>query len=500
VIPVPPRAQWANEHTSAVAHELNNVLTIIRTYTHFARQPTTKEQAAQDLRVVAAAAERASALVDWLASMSEESRRAADEVSASEFVSGVSAKLEQLVQSGTTIEILRLSADVSFRANALRLEHVVMSLALAATQRWAATALKFSVEQTSGVAADRLDLGVGQYAALVVTCVDASKPSHWQEELVVPPDQLSALVAPFAELLRAMGGKLEFIRTSSVEDRFELYLPASPSAPRQASKPRLALVPPSVNTVCIIENETAIRLAIRRTLSAAGHFVVEANDSVGARKLLIQHGRAVRLLVCDASLLSESEDLFTWVRVTCPNAALLLISGSEHEGKAKASSLRARFLAKPFTPAQLASAVLHTIARADADARGQAALERPVVLVVDDERVIRDSLQRLLVECDFDTIVACSGNQALQLMSERHVDAVVTDQFMTGLGGIHLLEQVYERFPDCVRVLCTGYPSSDVVIAAVNQGRVQRVLPKSMHAVALRDEIERAVLEGMPRK
>jgi CheY-like chemotaxis protein len=497
---VPPRAEWANEHTSAVAHELNNVLTVLRTYTHFARQPTTKEQGAQDLRVVAAAAERASALADWLASMSENTPVAADEMSASEFVSGVSAKLEQLVQAGTTIEILRLPADLSFRANALRLERVVMSLVLAASQRWAETAFRFSVEQTAGAAAGRLGLAVGQYAVLVVTCVDATKEANWQAKLVVPPDQVSALVAPLGDLLRTMHGKLEFIRTSGGEDRFELYLPASAPAPRQASKPRLALVPPSVNTVCIIENETAIRLAMRRTLSSAGHFVLEANDSVSARELLIQHGQAVRLLVCDVGLLREGEDFFAWARATCPNAALLLTSGSVHEGEAKASSLRARFLAKPFTPAQLVSAALQTTARADADARGLASPERPVVLIVDDEQVFRDSLQRLLAECDFETVVANSGLQALEILEERRVDAVVSDQFMPGLGGIHLLEQVNDRFPACVRVLCTGYPSSDVVISAVNRGRVQRVLPKSMHAVALRDEIERAVLEGMQRK
>jgi CheY-like chemotaxis protein len=499
-MPAPPHAQSTNEHTSAVAHELNNVLTVLRTYTHFARQPTTKEQIAQDLRVVAAAAERAGALVDWLASMSEETRLAPNDVSASEFISSVSAKLEQLVQAGTTIEILRMPTDLSFRANALRLEHVVMSLVLAASQRWAETAFKFSVEQTGGVAADRLDLAVGQYAVLVVTCADATKEANWQAKLVVPPDQVSALVAPLGDLLRTMDGKLEFIRTSTGEDRFELYLPASPAVARHPSKPRFALVPPSVNTVCIIENETALRLAMRRTLSSAGHFVVEANDSVSARALLIQHGPAVRLLVCDVGLLREGEDFFAWARATCPNAALLLTSGSVQEGEAKASSLRARFLPKPFTPAQLVSAALQTIARADADARGLASPRRLVVLIVDDEQVIRDSLQRLLGECDFDTVVASSGIQALEVMEERQVDAVVTDQFMPGLGGIHLLEQVNERFPDCVRVLCTGYPSSDVVINAVNRGRVQRVLPKSMHAVALRDEIERAVLEGMQKK
>ncbi len=500
MIPVPPRAERANEHTSAVAHELNNVLTVIRTYTHFARQPTTREQRAADLRVVAAAAERASALVDWLSSTSEETQRATDELSSSEFVSGVSAKLAQLVPAETTIEILRVSSDVSFRANALRLEHVVMSLVLAASQRWAETAFKFSVEQTSGVAAARLDLGVGQYAVLVLTCVDATKESDWQAKLAVPQDQVSVLVGPLGDLLRTMNGKLELIRTSAGEDRFELYLPAVTRTLPAPLKPRLALVPPSANTVCIIENETAIRQAMFRALSSAGYLVVEANDSLSARELLIQHGQAVRLLICDFGLLREGEDFFAWARATCPNAALLLTSGNVLEGEARASSLRAHFLPKPFTPAQLVSAASQTNARAAAEARGIVFAERLAVLIVDDEQVIRDSLQRLLAECDFETIVASSAEQALQVLAGRAVHAVVTDQFMPGLGGIELLEQVSARFPECVRILCTGYPSSDVVIEAVNRGRIQRVLPKSMHAVALRDEIERAVLEGMKQQ
>ncbi len=499
MIPVSPSREKTSAHASAVAHELNNVLTVVRTYTHFARQPSTREQAAADLRVVAAAAERASALVDWLASTTEETRTATDEVSANQFVSNVSAKLSQLVQAETTLEILRVSADVSFHANVLRLEHVLMSLVLASSQRWAETVFKFSVEQTSGVAADRLDLGVGQYVVLVVTCVDATKESDWQAKLVVPPDQVSALVAPLGDLLRTMHGKLEFIRTSAGEDRFELYLPACAHTQRQAPLPRLAIVPRSANTVCIIENETALRMAMLRTLAGAGHRVIEANDSVSARALLIQHGPAVRLLVCDFGLLREGEDFFAWARATCPRAALLLISGNAQEGEARASSLRARFLAKPFTPTELALAANQTIARADADARGIASAERPVVLIVDDEQVIRDSLQRLLAECDFETVAANSGLRALQVFDERRVDAVVTDQFMPGLGGIQLLEQVSQRFPNCVRILCTGYPSSDVVTQAVNGGSAQRVLPKSMHAVGLRDEIERVILAGMPK-
>jgi CheY-like chemotaxis protein len=183
------------------------------------------------------------------------------------------------------------------------------------------------------------------------------------------------------------------------------------------------------------------------------------------------------------------------LKATCPSASVLLISGDVPRGEAKASSLRAGFLAKPFTPTSLLSAARIAIARGKADERGIVGGERPVVLIVDDEEVTRDSFLRLLGECDFETIVARTGLHALQILAERRVDAIVADQFMPGLDGVSLLELVNEQFPHCLRILCTGHPAADIVVNAINRGRVHRVLPKTMHPVALRDEIERAVLD-----
>jgi DNA-binding NtrC family response regulator len=233
-----------------------------------------------------------------------------------------------------------------------------------------------------------------------------------------------------------------------------------------------------------------------RSLASAGYFVLEANDGAAARRLLIEHGQAVKLLVCDLGLISDSEGFFAWVKATCPEAAVLLTSGNGPRGEAKASSLRARFLAKPFSPTALVAAARATIAEAEAEARGIADGERLVVLVVDDEEAVRASFVRLLAECNFETVLANTGSRALQIMSERHVDAIVADQFMPGLDGIGLLALVRERFPRCTRLLCTGHPASEIVLDAVSAGRIQHVLPKSRHAVALRDEIERALLDA----
>jgi len=492
----PAGRERAEAVTASIAHELSNVLTVVRTYTHFARQPTTPEQLARDLVVVAAAAERAGALVDWLASTSEEAPRAADELSANDFVSALCVRLQQLTSSRASVGIMRVGDDVTFRANGLRLEHVVMSLVLAASQQSADTAFSFSVKRRTLSTTQLPRLVAGEYAVLGITCSNVLLSSAWKEEATAAPDQIAALVAPFSDLLRTMNGHLEIL-TRGEQLHFDIYLPAVPTARTRSVKPRLALVPRSAHTVCVIENETAIRLAMLRSLAAAGYFVLEANDGVAARQLLIERGQAVALLICDLGMINDGEDFFAWAKATCPQAAVLLISGNAPRGEAKASSIRARFLAKPFSPTALVAAARATIAETEAEARGIAPGQRLVVLIVDDEEVVRSSFVRLLAECNFETVLANTGAHALQIMSERHVDAIVADQFMPGLDGIGLLALVRERFPDCTRLLCTGHPASEIVINAVNGGRIHRVLPKSMHAVALRDEIERAVLDAV---
>lgn len=122
--------------------------------------------------------------------------------------------------------------------------------------------------------------------------------------------------------------------------------------------------------------------------------------------------------------------------------------------------------------------------------------ERPVVLVVDDSPEFRDSLMRLLEESELSVHTAKSGLHALQILENEHVDLVLTDQFMPGIDGVRLLELVRERWPSCQRVLFTGHATSELVLEAVNRGGAHKVLIKSMHPIAIRDQIEAAALSA----
>lgn len=124
---------------------------------------------------------------------------------------------------------------------------------------------------------------------------------------------------------------------------------------------------------------------------------------------------------------------------------------------------------------------------------------RPVVLIVDDDADFCESLAEVLSEVALDVRSAHSAAQAFQLLKDERVDLLVTDQCMPDMKGTDLLEQAALRFPGTARILFTGHASTEVVIEAVNRGHVKKVLLKSMHPVAIRDEIAAVANEVLRR-
>src|SRR5579885_724254 len=80
---------------------------------------------------------------------------------------------------------------------------------------------------------------------------------------------------------------------------------------------------------------------------------------------------------------------------------------------------------------------------------------RPRVLVVDDERGVRESL-RAILEGDYEVRLASSGEEALGVLGREPVDVVTVDLRMPGLGGLAVLERIKQRDPDIEVLIITG--------------------------------------------
>jgi two-component system response regulator PhcR len=116
------------------------------------------------------------------------------------------------------------------------------------------------------------------------------------------------------------------------------------------------------------------------------------------------------------------------------------------------------------------------------------------ILFVDDEASSRKWFA--LTFGDEFTVVTASGvSEALALLGERgHEFAVlVTDYRMPEQDGMNLLRAVQRDFRHLVRLLATAYAEKEVAIAAVNQGKVLRILEKPLDEGPTREALREAL-------
>lgn len=117
------------------------------------------------------------------------------------------------------------------------------------------------------------------------------------------------------------------------------------------------------------------------------------------------------------------------------------------------------------------------------------------ILCVDDERNVLKALRRLFMDEDqYDILVAESGEDGLAIMAEEgDIRLVVSDYRMPGMNGVEFLAQVYERWPDTIRIVLSGYADTAAVVEAINQGQIYKFIPKPWNDEDLKTAIAAAL-------
>ncbi|MCH9650490.1 MAG: response regulator [Deltaproteobacteria bacterium] len=114
----------------------------------------------------------------------------------------------------------------------------------------------------------------------------------------------------------------------------------------------------------------------------------------------------------------------------------------------------------------------------------------PVVLFVDDEKHVVESLRDALRRMPFLILTATSGDGALKILQATKVDVVVSDERMPIMSGTELLAKVRELYPDSVRIVLTGHATLEAAVRAINEGEVYRFLAKPCRAMDLAQTIQ----------
>src|SRR5580658_9783303 len=125
---------------------------------------------------------------------------------------------------------------------------------------------------------------------------------------------------------------------------------------------------------------------------------------------------------------------------------------------------------------------------------------RPVVLVVDDESAIADTLSEILSLSGYAAVPAYDGEEALETALLMPPELLITDVVLPGMSGIDLAITVKRIFPDCKIILFSGQASTADLLAAANRDGHQFVLlNKPIHPADLLSRISDSLKHRKPQ-
>ena len=113
-------------------------------------------------------------------------------------------------------------------------------------------------------------------------------------------------------------------------------------------------------------------------------------------------------------------------------------------------------------------------------------MSKPRILLVEDDRALREALADTLALGGYDYLEAADGVAALALLQKESVAMVVSDVNMPGMDGHALLRSLRERFPQLPVLLMTAYGTVQNAVTAMREGAVD-YLVKPFEPAALLD-------------
>jgi DNA-binding NtrC family response regulator len=97
------------------------------------------------------------------------------------------------------------------------------------------------------------------------------------------------------------------------------------------------------------------------------------------------------------------------------------------------------------------------------------------VLIVDDEKIMRESLQQGLQK-SYNVTTAETGEEAIELIKYQDFDVMVLDMRLTGKNGLQVLKESKEIKPQIKSIIITAYPSLELAVEAMKAGATDYIV------------------------
>ncbi|MEF3168542.1 MAG: sigma-54 dependent transcriptional regulator [Deltaproteobacteria bacterium] len=122
---------------------------------------------------------------------------------------------------------------------------------------------------------------------------------------------------------------------------------------------------------------------------------------------------------------------------------------------------------------------------------------RPRILIVDDDRSLREFLEIFLAKDGYKVVSATDGRQALEILASERISLVLSDIRMPGMDGVSLLKEIKREKPSLPVILITAFASLDTAVAAMREGAWDYIT-KPFRIDELRKVVQKALNNRFP--
>ena len=349
-----------------VAHEVNNMMTVVLGFGDFAlRRLADDHPARQDVEEMIRAGGRAASITQQLLAFSRRQHHQPQVLHVHAVVSELAKLLAQLVGAEFVLDI-DVPDDLSpVLADRTQLDQILVNLVLNARD-----ALRPGGRVTIGAAMARLDgayatghpgveIRTGEYVMLTVSDDGRGMTREAQERAfepfftTKPVGQGTGLgLSTVYGMVKQSDGYIWMYSELGLGTTVKIYLPAR-LAPVEVEVPREGPPRGGRETILVVEDEDTVRRLARRALELDGYVVHEAEDGQAALELLGETAEKVDLVLCDVVMPQMSgRELAERLARVQPGIPVLYMSGYTGNDVAHRGLIPpdVPFIQKPFTP------------------------------------------------------------------------------------------------------------------------------------------------------
>jgi hypothetical protein len=355
-----------------VAHDFNNMLTVILGASGSLLARTTDPDAREELHEIDVAAERSAKLVRQLLAFGRRQIMMPSVIDLNERLRALEAIYARVLGDGIALRLALEPGLGPVKADVAQLEQAITDLVVNARDAMPAGGTLTFMTATIALAAEaaaQRELAAGDYVMLSVIDTGSGIADDVRAQIFEPFFTTKRVgeggglgLSTVLGILRQSGGNVEVTSVAGQGTTFTMLLPrvdeplsrapspsVTPSAARAVAKP----------TILLVDDEDRVRRLSRRILVTLGYEILEARDGREALAIVEAQGERIGLVFTDVVMPGMSgAELAEALLALRPGTKILFTSGYTEDalGEHGVSGAPA-FIGKPFSPASLAAKV-----------------------------------------------------------------------------------------------------------------------------------------------